>query len=86
MFKSELNLILQDGQSRTFNESEIKSIQPHIGVASIDIGGMFIAGPLKEYFLLITQTEKIEVPRLPENDREVLDYIFVNCEIRRRQS
>lgn len=84
MFKSELNLILQDGQDRTFNESEIKSIQPYIGITPIDIGRMSIAGPLKEYFVLTTQTEKIEVPRLPENDREVLDFIFANCEIRRK--
>ncbi|MDD4929557.1 MAG: hypothetical protein PHP85_09800 [Gallionella sp.] len=86
MFKSELNLILQDGKERTFNESEIQGIQPYIGVTPIDIGGMSIAGSLKEYFLLTTKTDKIEIPRIPENDREILDFIFVNCEIRRKQS
>lgn len=86
MFKSELNLILQDGQSRTFNETEIKGIQLYIGVIPIDIRGISIAGPLKEYFQLTTKTEKIEVPRLPENDREVLDFILMNCELHRKQN
>lgn len=47
---------------------------------------MSIAGPLKEFFMLTTQTEKVEVPRFPENDREILDFIFANFEIRRKQN
>jgi hypothetical protein len=50
---------------------------------------MFIAGPSYEYLLVKTKTEELKVPRFPqfpENDKEVIDSIFANSEIRKKQN
>ncbi len=83
MLKEKLYLKLADGTEREIPESEIVSIKPFIRLKQEN--KMTMAGEPQEYFLVKTKTESLEIlryPDFPENDKEVLDFIFANCNIR----
>jgi hypothetical protein len=85
MFKESLNLKMLDGSLREIPASDLLSIQPYIEIIPIrPEPGIFFAGPLEEVFVVKTKDGELKVPRFPENDREVLDFIFSNADIRRK--
>jgi hypothetical protein len=90
MFKDVLYLRMQDGSEKQVSASELISVHPYFELKPVEVEkGVIFSGPGQEYFLIKTKTEEIKVPRypeFPENDKEILDFIFANAEIRRKKN
>jgi hypothetical protein len=84
MLKTNLYLTLEDGSERTFAESDVRGIQACIEVTPVRMGDIEVAGPLQGYLLIRTALEEVKIPRLPANDKEILDFIFSNCDIQKK--
>jgi hypothetical protein len=88
VIKDILYLKLEDGSEREIAASELVAVQPWFGLTPVQVGNkMAIAGPGHEYFIVKTKNEELKIPRHPdfsENDKEILDFIFSNCEIHKK--
>lgn len=55
----------------------VKNLQEYIGAHTIDIGGMSMAGPKKEYVQIETfDGKKFEIPRAQGNDTQILSFLL----------
>jgi hypothetical protein len=85
IFQKDIKLVNFDGGILTITTQELVSIEPRIGIASSTTGVQTIASHGYDFFSIKTANEEFDVPRSPENDKAILDYIFQNCEIRTRK-
>jgi hypothetical protein len=75
----EITLTMPSGQPQIFICSHIKKIILELVNMPITQGGMTLAGMNKmQYKLDTTSLGQVIVPRSPENDSEIIEYLFQN--------
>lgn len=65
-----------DGQRIDISYSEVEKLQGCIGVHPVSHFGVSYAGPEKRYVKIETNTHSYEIPRSPDNDTEILDFLL----------
>ncbi|WP_157958809.1 hypothetical protein [Salinicola sp. RZ23] len=74
---SEIIVTVYDGKEIKIPYKNVKNLQECFGVHPIDVGGMSIAGPKKEYVKIETFDGKtFEIPRASGNDTEILSFVL----------
>jgi hypothetical protein len=71
-----LRVVGFDGQKIEISYSDVERLKGYVGVHTVTDSGFTYAGAEKRYVKIDTSTRSYDIPRSPENDAEVLEFML----------